>query len=93
MTEPSTTITRRQALALAPIAAAAHVLLAGRAAQAQQKAEQKMVQYQDKPKNNQECDKCLHFEPPAGCKLVAGKINPKGWCQLFAPKPAAPAKK
>ena len=54
---------------------------------AQQKADKKIVQYQEKPKGDQECDKCLHFEPPEGCKLVAGKINPQGWCSLYAPKP------
>lgn len=53
----------------------------------QQKAAQKLVQYQDKPKGAQECDNCLHFVAPDGCKLVEGKINPKGWCQLYAPKP------
>jgi len=58
-----------------------------RRAGAQQKAAQKVVQYQEKPKGAQECDKCLHFLPPNGCKLVEGKINPKGWCVLFAPKP------
>jgi len=56
-------------------------------AEAQQKAAQQMVQYQQKPKGNQECDRCLHFEPPDSCKLVAGKINPKGWCALFAQRP------
>ncbi len=56
-------------------------------ADAQQKADPKMVQYQQKPKGDQECDKCLHFIPPDSCKLVAGKISPKGWCMLFAPKP------
>jgi hypothetical protein len=54
---------------------------------AQQKADPKMVQYQEKPKGDLECDKCLHFESPNSCKLVAGKINPKGWCLLYAPKP------
>ena len=53
----------------------------------QQKADKKIVQYQEKPKADQECDKCLQFVPPDACKLVAGKINPKGWCQLYAPKP------
>jgi len=24
---------------------------------------------------------------PSSCKMVDGKINPKGWCQLYAPKP------
>ena len=35
----------------------------------------------------QECDGCLHFVAPSSCKMVDGKINPKGWCALFAPKP------
>ena len=54
---------------------------------AQPKIAQKMVQYQEKPKGPQECDNCLHFVPPAACKMVDGKINPKGWCTLYAPKP------
>jgi len=54
---------------------------------AQPKIAQKMVQYQEKPKGPQECDNCLHFVPPAACKMVDGKINPKGWCSLYAPKP------
>jgi outer membrane protein OmpA-like peptidoglycan-associated protein len=53
----------------------------------QQKTPQRLVKYQDKPKGDQECDRCLHFVPPDSCKLVEGKINPKGWCLLFAPKP------
>jgi len=56
-------------------------------AEAQQKIAANLVQYQQKPKGTQECDRCLHFVPPDGCKVVAGKINPKGWCALFAPKP------
>lgn len=54
---------------------------------AQQKADKKLVKYQDTPKGSQACDHCLQFVPPDQCKLVAGKISPKGWCQLFAPKP------
>jgi hypothetical protein len=56
-------------------------------ASAQPKIAQKLVQYQEKPKGPQECDNCLHFVPPSSCKMVEGKINPKGWCQLYAPKP------
>jgi len=58
-----------------------------RVAQGQQKIAQNLVQYQQKPKGPQECDNCLHFEAPDSCKVVAGKINPKGWCALYAPKP------
>jgi hypothetical protein len=54
---------------------------------AQQKIAPKLVQYQEKPKGSQECDNCLHFVPPSSCKMVEGTINPKGWCQLYAPKP------
>jgi hypothetical protein len=54
---------------------------------AQQKMAQKLVQYQLTPKKDQKCSICLHFVPPDGCKLVEGKINPEGWCALYAPKP------
>lgn len=54
---------------------------------AQAKIAQKLVEYQEKPKGPQECDNCLHFVPPSSCKMVEGKINPKGWCKLYAPKP------
>jgi hypothetical protein len=54
---------------------------------AQPKIAPKLVQYQEKPKGPQECDNCLHFVAPGSCKMVEGKINPKGWCQLYAPKP------
>jgi hypothetical protein len=54
---------------------------------AQPKIDPKLVKYQVRPKADQECDRCLHFIAPDGCKMVAGKISPKGWCSLFAPKP------
>jgi hypothetical protein len=73
----------RGAVALAVLAGATGTV------DAQKKAAQKMVQYQQKPKGTQECDECLHFEPPQSCKLVEGTINPKGWCSLFAAKPKA----
>lgn len=56
-------------------------------AEAQPKIDPKLVKYQPKPKAGQECAHCLHFVAPDGCKMVAGKISPKGWCALFAPKP------
>jgi hypothetical protein len=64
--------------------------MAGRAGAQQQpvqKVDQKLVMYQPTPKNGQSCNKCVNFEPPNACKLVAGTISPAGWCQLFAPKP------
>jgi hypothetical protein len=76
----------RRAVLLTGVGVLASALVATRAA-AQQKAKQKLVQYQEKPKGTQECDNCLHFVAPDGCKLVEGKINPKGWCSLYAAKP------
>lgn len=61
--------------------------LAPSGADAQPKMQPKLVQYQETPKNNQKCVDCLHWVNPDSCKLVAGKINPNGWCALFAPKP------
>ena len=76
----------RRAVLWTAVSALAAAVVPGRAL-AQQKAKQKLVQYQEKPKGPQECDNCLHFVAPDSCKLVEGKINPKGWCQLYAPKP------
>jgi len=53
---------------------------------AQTKLAQKIVQYQDTPKGDQKCSICVNFEPPAGCKIVEGTINPNGWCIAFGPK-------
>ena len=84
-------ISRRRVLQacgmIVPMAMAGPFLLKSRPADAQQKATKQQVQYQETPKKGQDCEKCLQFTPPDGCKLVGGKINPKGWCLLFAPKP------
>jgi hypothetical protein len=57
------------------------------AAQAQEKIAQSQVQYQQKPnENGQHCSVCVNFIAPASCQIVAGKINPNGWCIAFAPK-------
>jgi hypothetical protein len=83
-------ISRRELLAsslgVVPLATAVIALRPCRA-RAQQKAQQKLVQYQQTPKNNQKCSDCLHWVPPDSCKVVEGKINPNGWCALFVAKP------
>ena len=75
--------TRRQVLrtGLAVVGGVAAI-----SAQAQEKIAQAQVQYQEMPKDGNECDKCVNWTPPNGCKIVAGNINPKGWCVAFAPK-------
>jgi len=50
------------------------------------------MQYQDQPKNGQDCSSCMQFIPgkSAGamgeCKVVAGPISPKGWCVAYVKK-------
>ena len=61
-------------------------LAAVAAAQAQEKIAQAQVQYQTMPKDGNKCSTCVNFEAPAACKIVAGSINPNGWCIAFAPK-------
>ena len=86
------TVTRREILAkgvgaLAAVSLAAVTAPSAQAQQQPKKMAQKLVQYQQTPKKDQKCSICLHFVPPDSCKLVEGKINPEGWCALFAPKP------
>ncbi len=51
-----------------------------------EKLAQSAVQYQNKPKGEQRCNVCVNWVPPNSCKIVAGNINPIGWCVAFAPK-------
>jgi hypothetical protein len=53
------------------------------------------VGYQDVPENGQVCAACVYFSfhpqtgggPPASrCQLVAGPINPAGWCEVWQAK-------
>jgi hypothetical protein len=49
------------------------------------KISQKAVAYQDHPEGDKRCDKCVQFQPPDGCKMVEGTINPQGSCRIFVP--------
>jgi hypothetical protein len=75
--------TRRSVLRAAVAAAAG---IAAVPAEAQEKLAQSVVQYQTQPKEGKMCSTCVNFEPPAACKLVTGKIDPNGWCLIYAPK-------
>jgi hypothetical protein len=55
-------------------------------ARAQDKIAQAQVQYQPTPKDGNKCSACVSFDAPAACKIVAGKIDPNGWCIAYAPK-------
>lgn len=54
-------------------------------APAAMKISQQAVGYQDHPIAGNECDKCVQFQAPAGCKVVGGAISPHGCCRIFAP--------
>jgi hypothetical protein len=41
--------------------------------------------YHHGPHDNH-CGICANFLPPESCKLVAGKIDPNGYCTAFAAK-------
>jgi hypothetical protein len=77
--------TRRQVLR-AGLAAVGGVVAVSAGARAQEKISQAQVQYQQSPNNGQHCSICVNFQAPASCAIVAGKINPDGWCIAFAPK-------
>ncbi len=78
---------RRELLTIAVVSVPA-VLLTVHAAAAQQqpKAAHQAVQYQDSPRNGQQCSTCLHFVAPRACALVQSPISPNGWCMLYAKK-------
>ncbi|MDT7951810.1 MAG: high-potential iron-sulfur protein [Acetobacteraceae bacterium] len=68
------------------LGAAALVAAPKRSVAQDQKVAQEVVQYQEMPKDGAECDKCVNWVAPNACAIVAGKINPKGWCVAYAPK-------
>ncbi|QAY94741.1 high potential iron sulfur protein [Methylovirgula ligni] len=68
------------------VASAAAVGLMPLRARAQQKVAQSAAQYQDSPKNGQQCSTCSHFQAPGSCEVVDGTISPSGWCALYTKK-------
>jgi hypothetical protein len=86
-------ISRRHVLTIAAgaggasIAGAASLIAVSTPAQAA-KASQKVVKYQDTPKEEQRCENCVQFEAPSSCKTVDGTVTAQGWCMVYARKPA-----
>ncbi|OYV40285.1 MAG: hypothetical protein B7Z80_04955 [Rhodospirillales bacterium 20-64-7] len=54
------------------------------------------VGYQSVPRNGKVCAQCVYFifkpseggTPQSRCKMVAGTINPAGWCEIWQPQAA-----
>jgi hypothetical protein len=90
MSEKDKLITRRDALKnIAVVAGGIAVTTMVGAAKANAGTVSKAsVQYQDHPHGKQHCSVCANFVAPHSCKVVAGTIDPNGWCVAFAPKSA-----
>jgi hypothetical protein len=82
-------LSRRRALIASGGALLGAGVFAARAEAAATKMAQTMVSYRAKPQGNARCDGCIQWQAPASCKIVAGTIDPKGWCTLYAPAPKA----
>lgn len=76
-----------KAAALLAGAAFAGNMVPAEEAFAQTKASKESMKYQDKPNGDKQCDGCLQFVAPDSCKVVAGKIDPKGYCIAWVKKP------
>jgi hypothetical protein len=89
MTE-SNKVSRRRLLTVAVgmTGAATSAAIIGTTTPAHAKVAQKAVKYQDTPKGDQACENCSLFEAPSSCKTVDGAVSPKGWCMVYAKKPA-----
>jgi hypothetical protein len=79
-------ISRRVLLTGTALALGTAAVAAVSQAMAQVKISQAVANYQNTPKGDQRCDRCINFQPPNACKFVQGDISPSGWCELFAPK-------
>ena len=71
--------------AIGAVGAAAMIAARPRPAAAEPTISKEAVAYQDQPLGDKECDKCVQFVPPNGCKVVEGAISPHGSCRIFRP--------
>lgn len=85
---PSTDLSRRKLLRSITLAVGGAAAFG--AIVTSQQAEAAMTQaaagYQTTPKDGHSCSNCAVFVAPSSCKLVAGTINPSGWCRFYSPK-------
>lgn len=79
-------VSRRMFLRGSAAALGAAGLAAVTTKEAEAKVPKSAVAYQDTPNGIQECSNCRVFVPPDSCRIVAGTISPKAWCEMWAPK-------
>jgi hypothetical protein len=82
---------RRHLFGLAALAAG--LLASAKQASASRMMSKASVGYRDVPSaDGKVCVQCIYYIPikagqPLGtCRLVAGEINPGGWCEIWAPR-------
>jgi len=68
------------------VAGVAGVVMTPAARAQDEKIAQELVQYQDHPKDGQQCNKCAQWVEPNACKIVVGVIAPAGYCVAYAPQ-------
>jgi len=85
--EIQSTALSRRTIVTRSVAGAAVAVFFSLVTEAVAKMSQKSVDYQDTPKNDQECSNCSLFQEPNSCTIVDGEISPKGWCKFWAKKP------
>jgi hypothetical protein len=82
-------LSRRSVLRGAALLASAALtasMVPSKEADAQQKASQQAMQYQDKPNGEKRCGNCLSFIPSGSCAIVEGTVSPNGYCLAWAKK-------
>jgi hypothetical protein len=80
------TLSRRRLLRCGAAGAACAVLGSAAPASAappEAKLAQEQVSYQPTPKGDRACSGCFNDEGEGSCRVVAGPINPDGWCRLW----------
>ena len=80
-------LTRKEALtSLIVLPALASVATSAAFAADDSNGTKAQYKYQTKPKDGNQCSGCALFVAPGSCRVVKGKISPKGWCTLWAKK-------
>jgi High potential iron-sulfur protein len=79
-------LSRRTVIVRSVACAAGAASLLGPVTEASAKMAQKIAEYQETPKGDQQCSNCSLFQEPNACTLVDGEISPSGWCKFWVKK-------
>jgi len=79
-------LSRRTIIVRSVACAAGAASLLGPVTEASAKMAQKIAEYQETPKGDQQCSNCSLFQEPNACTLVDGEISPAGWCKFWVKK-------